>query len=250
MIPGMHPVTRFGTVLLGCATLAACGKGGEGESCNSNGPVGPQYCDPGLICNGAAGSTCERPMSRHDNEPCDVNDLCATGLWCDPVQKKCRPTLSEGDPCTTPFSCGPDLSCTRDLATLTMVCGPKVAVPDGGTTTGASVVGILTLPGDPRDAKFFVKVLGAVAEAATPVAETMGTTTRSTSVVYEVRGVPAGTYFVLGFVDVDSSGGTASTPGDFAGWYGHSGDGNPPAAPNVVVPESGSVRFDFSLVVR
>jgi hypothetical protein len=33
-------------------------------------------------------------------------------------------------------------------------------------------------------------------------------------------------------------------------WYGHDGDGNPPAAANAVVPDSGTVRFDFSLVLR
>ena len=35
-----------------------------------------------------------------------------------------------------------------------------------------------------------------------------------------------------------------------ASWYGHTGDGNPPAAANAVVPASGTVRFDFSLVTR
>ena len=65
-----------------------------------------------------------------------------------------------------------------------------------------------------------------------------------------MAGVPAGTYFILGFLDVDGSGGTASTAGDYTGWYGHSGDGNPPAAANAAVPATGTVSFDFSLVVR
>jgi hypothetical protein len=67
---------------------------------------------------------------------------------------------------------------------------------------------------------------------------------------YQIPAVPSGTYFLLGFVDNDNSGGTSSTPGDYAAWYGHTGDGNPPAAANVVVPDTGTVRFDFTLVLR
>jgi hypothetical protein len=83
-----------------------------------------------------------------------------------------------------------------------------------------------------------------------PVGEASGQTSGSTSLPYSISGVPAGSYFILAFVDVDSSGGQSSTPGDHAGWYGHTGDGNPPSSPNAVVPASGTVRFDFSLVVR
>jgi len=32
--------------------------------------------------------------------------------------------------------------------------------------------------------------------------------------------------------------------------YGRNGDGNSPAAANVVVPATGTVRFDFNLVQR
>ena len=62
--------------------------------------------------------------------------------------------------------------------------------------------------------------------------------------------VPAGTYFLLGFVDVNGLGGTSSTPGDYAGWYGEDASGNPPAKANVVVPAGGTVTYRFSLVVR
>jgi len=67
---------------------------------------------------------------------------------------------------------------------------------------------------------------------------------------YSIPRVAAGTYFVLGVVDVEESGGDSSTLGDYAGWCGHNGDGNPPAAANAVVPSSGTVRFAFSLVLR
>jgi hypothetical protein len=82
------------------------------------------------------------------------------------------------------------------------------------------------------------------------VSQSTGTTTGGSSISYAITGVPAGRYFLLAFVDVDGSGGDSSTPGDYAGWYGHGGDDNPPASPNVEVPASGTVRFDFSLVVR
>jgi hypothetical protein len=82
------------------------------------------------------------------------------------------------------------------------------------------------------------------------VAQASGQTSGSASLEYELDGAPAGTYLLLGYVDVDGTGTTGSTPGDFAGWYGHTGDGNPPAAPNVVVPASGTVNFDWSLVTR
>jgi hypothetical protein len=130
-------------------------------------------------------------------------------------------------------------------------CGGSSAPNDAATGAGATVAGSLTLPaaapGKPYAAMIFTTA--GVAGGA-PVAQTMGTTGSGTTVDYSIANVPAGTYFLLGFVDVDGSGGTSSTPGDFAGWYGHTGDGNPPAAANAVVPASGTVRFDFSLVVR
>jgi hypothetical protein len=113
------------------------------------------------------------------------------------------------------------------------------------------VSGTLTLPGTASGKPYSVKLFTMDGRAnLTATAETSGTTTGNTSLPYAIATVPAGTYFILGFVDVDSSGGTASTPGDYAGWYGHTGDGNPPAAANAVVPASGSVTFDFSLVLR
>jgi uncharacterized protein (DUF2141 family) len=117
--------------------------------------------------------------------------------------------------------------------------------------SGANVAGTLTLPTAAARKPYAVMIFTAAgAPGATPVAQTMGTTGTGTNVPYAIANVPAGTYFVLGFVDVDGSGGTSSTPGDFAGWYGHNGDGNPPPAANAVVPASGSARFDFSLVLR
>src|SRR4029079_9534049 len=118
-------MTRFSALLLACAALAACSstsKGGEGQGCESGGGLlSPLHCDDGLLCNGAAGNICERPMSRTENGPCSANELCATGLWCDTVLQKCRPWLAAGDPCANPLSCGPDLACVDDAATRMMI---------------------------------------------------------------------------------------------------------------------------------
>jgi ABC-type phosphate transport system substrate-binding protein len=133
-------------------------------------------------------------------------------------------------------------------ATLS-ACGKTTETTDAAT--GASVTGTLTLAAPvTAGASWFVRLATSPAGVTTPVAEATGTTTASASIDYQIAGVPAGTYFVLGFVDVDASGGTASTPGDYAGWYGHNGDGNPPAAANAAVPATGTVSFDFSLVLR
>ena len=137
---------------------------------------------------------------------------------------------------------------TFALAFASFACSSSGA---GGGAGEAMVTGTLTLPSPAAGKPWTVKLFTEVGNpAATPVAETAGTTGATTQQDYGIADVPAGTYFLLGFVDVDGSGGTASTPGDFAGWYGHSGDGNPPAAANAVVPGSGTVRFDVMLVAR
>jgi hypothetical protein len=127
-------------------------------------------------------------------------------------------------------------------------CGKSTEATDAAA--GASVIGTLTLAAPSPGASWFVRLATSPAGVTTPVAETTGTAAGTASIDYQIQNVPAGTYFMLGFVDVDGSGGTASTPGDNAGWYGHNGDGNPPGTANVLVPAAGSVRFDFSLVLR
>jgi hypothetical protein len=51
-------------------------------------------------------------------------------------------------------------------------------------------------------------------------------------------------------VDINGTGSTSSTPGDYAGWFGEGVNGDPPAAPNATVPGSGTMTFDFNLVLR
>lgn len=113
------------------------------------------------------------------------------------------------------------------------------------------MAGTLTLPGTATGKHYEVRIVTSTGAATlAPVAMTSGTTTGSTTLAYSIPNVPAGTYFILAFVDVNGTGGTSSTPGDYAGWYGHDASGNPPAQPNAVVPGSGTVTFDFSLVLR
>jgi hypothetical protein len=121
-------------VLAAAAALLACeGKGGEGEPCKSDSILGPSYCDGDLICNDAVQpATCERAMSRSEGQRCNADQLCASGLWCDQLVKQCRPFLKEGDPCSNPFSCGPERTCQKDLATMTITCQPPRSSSDGG----------------------------------------------------------------------------------------------------------------------
>jgi len=129
-------------------------------------------------------------------------------------------------------------------------CGKSAQTADGGATTGASVIGRLYLPGTVPGVSYFVRLATSVSTVTTPVVETKGTTPNINFIDYELHNVPAGSYFMLTFVDVDGSGGTASTPGDFAGWCNVDTNGNPPAAANVFVPDTGTVRYDCSLVIR
>jgi hypothetical protein len=140
------------------------------------------------------------------------------------------------------------------LALLSGACSSQSALNgDAGSdvTTGATVVGTLTLPGTASGKHYEVHIGTAPGSAAlTPVAMTSGMTTGSMSLAYSIPNVPAGTYFILGYVDVNGLGGTSSTPGDYAGWYGEDANGNPPALANATVPSSGTATFDFSLVLR
>lgn len=94
--------------------------------------------------------------------------------------------------------------------------------------TAATVAGTLTLPGTAA-APYFVRLQTATGAGGTTAAETTGTTDGSMTLAYAIADVPAGTYFMLAGVDVDNSGGNSSTTGDYRGWFGHTGDGNPPA---------------------
>jgi hypothetical protein len=155
----------------------------------------------------------------------------------------------------------------RDLALIILVTGvlstacssQTGSTADSGSTgdavietaASATVMGTLTLPGTATGKHYEVRIVTAPGAATlTPVAMTSGTTTGSTTLAYSIANVPAGTYYVLAFVDVNGTGGTSSTPGDYAGWFGEDANGNPPAAPNAVVPASGTATFNFSLVLR
>jgi hypothetical protein len=120
----------------------------------------------------------------------------------------------------------------------------------GDVALRGTINGTITLPAASTGKPFGVRLYTqAGVPGAVPVAQTSGTTSGAT-LNYAIANAPEGTYFLLGFVDVDASGGDGSTPGDFAGWYGHTGDGNPPAAANAVVTAGTTTRYDFSLVQR
>jgi|GEM_PF-5066417 len=119
------------------------------------------------------------------------------------------------------------------ILVLSTACGES-----NQDAAGATVKGTLTLPGMASGKRFFVRIVSGL--TGPTIGEQTGTTNGTSTLSYSIGGVVAGTYFLLGVVDVDSSGGTSSTTGDYRGWYGHTGDGNPPATANVVVPSSGT----------
>jgi hypothetical protein len=140
------------------------------------------------------------------------------------------------------------------FALLSGACSSQAASSSdagGDVMAGATVIGTLTLPGTASGKHYEVRIVTAPGSATlAPVATASGTTTGSMSLTYSIANIPAGTYFILGFVDVNGVGGTSSTPGDYAGWYGEDVSGNPPAQANAPVPASGTVTFNFNLVLR
>ena len=150
-------------------------------------------------------------------------------------------------------SAGPTAGCGGGSAGPTAGCG-------GGSgsdaATIAEVKGTLTFPSIETGKFYWVEVTGGNVPSigacnGACVAHASGRTTNSTSLTYSIANVPAGTYFLVGFVDVDGSGSTGTAPaetsGDWRGWYGLANDFNPPTEPNAAVPQSSTAVFDFGL---
>src|SRR5438093_8686533 len=103
----------------------------------------------------------------------------------------------------------------RALMLLVGTAGFVVAGCGGGSTAkndaagaGATVAGTLTLPAAAPGKPYAVRIFTVAGAPGTPVGEVTGSTPAGTTLPYVIASVPAGTYFVLGFVDVDASGGT------------------------------------------
>lgn len=159
----------------------------------------------------------------------------------------CLPTTNAG-------SSSAEASATPAVADAGTTSEPEIDSPPApdSAATGASVFGTLTLPAS-APGKPFVAILALEAENVITdrTATVMQSAPAGTTIDYRFDGVPAGTYYLLTYVDVDESGGDSSTPGDFVGWYDPTNTGNPPASgPNVVVPESGSVEYSFNMIER
>jgi hypothetical protein len=110
-------------------------------------------------------------------------------------------------------------------------------------------MGTLTFPSTAQG-KGMVEIYSVLPPDGAVVASNGIDSTGGTSLDYQIASVPAGTYFIRAFLSLSRSESNSSMPGDYAAWFGDNGDGNPPAAANAVVPDVGTVRFDFSLVSR
>jgi hypothetical protein len=125
------------------------------------------------------------------------------------------------------------------------------ASPDGGggDVTGSSLIGRIYPPGLEQGVPWFVRIATDPSTVANPVAQQTGKTA-GTMIDYEVHGIPDGSFYVLILIDVDGSGGSAPTLGDYYSWCNPTDDGNPPAAPNVFAYNNGTTRNDCHLIVR
>jgi hypothetical protein len=196
----------------------------------------------------------------HCTVSCEPSNGCELGVAARCALAASEVKCSEGEVTRAPRVCLPpnDDDSSEPPASATQDSGDAQNPSESNDTqpstsdVGASVFGTLTLPAT-APGKPFVAILALEAPSVVtePTATIMQSVPAGTTLDYRFENVPPGTYFLLTYVDVDESGGEGSTPGDFVGWYSPTDTGNPPASgPNVVVPESGSVEYSFSLIER
>ncbi|MDZ7295187.1 MAG: hypothetical protein ONB14_07215 [candidate division KSB1 bacterium] len=131
---------------------------------------------------------------------------------------------------------------------LTLVaCGKNSTEPQAEKDVGVNVTGTLTLPAE-APGKWYAVAVDSDTSSANGFAKVItGTCGTGLRVTYEMKDVPAGTYYVYAVVWVVSTPLSAPTSGDYVGFYGT--QGTIPSAPNASVPSSGRVTFDITLVV-
>lgn len=127
-------------------------------------------------------------------------------------------------------------------------CGKNSTSPTTGKEVSPNVVGTLLLPAEATGKWYAVAVDSDTSSANGFVKVVTGTCGAGVRVPYEMKDVPAGTYYVYAVVWVVGT--PLSTPktGDYVGFYGT--QGSIPPAPNATVPSSGKVTFDITLMVR
>jgi hypothetical protein len=117
-------------------------------------------------------------------------------------------------------------------------------------STGATIVGTITLPGDATGKKYYV-IVGPNLTGGS-VSATTGTVTGS-SIPYSLPNVPAGTYYLYSNVDMTGHWGSASggntASGDYICVYGATSIFTYPSAPNFSVPSTGTVTGNWSAFV-
>jgi hypothetical protein len=126
-------------------------------------------------------------------------------------------------------------------------CGKNSTSPKEEQQSSPNVVGTLSLPAEANGKSFAVVVDSDTSNANGFVKVATGTCGPGTKVSYEMKDVPAGTFFVYAVVWVVSTPLTPPKSGDYVGFYGT--QGTIPAAPNATVPATGQMTFDITLVV-
>ena len=112
--------------------------------------------------------------------------------------------------------------------------------------TQAVVSGTLTLPA-PANGKTYAVIIDNDADPENSFnGVASGTCGASTSIAYSLGKVAAGEYFLYAVVWVVGNFPNAPQPGDYGGFFG--ADSTIPDAANAVVPASGNVTFDITLI--
>ena len=110
----------------------------------------------------------------------------------------------------------------------------------------ARITGTLTLPEEAIAKEYFVLIDDNTDHDDDQYHYTTGICGSGTKVTYSLGRVPAGTYFMVAGVRIESDSDSEPEVGDYLGYYGGSGI-MPPEEANVIVPSSGSVTFDIPL---
>ena len=140
-----------------------------------------------------------------------------------------------------------DTGIPRILFALLVLMALVTSCSDDPTspTNKATVKGILTLPESAAGHEYAV-VIDNDLDGDEQVKYTVGECSAGTEVSYSISGVAKGTYYVYALVRLVSDSDSEPEEGDLYGVYGGSLS-DPPSAPNVSVPSSGTVTVNVTM---
>ena len=133
------------------------------------------------------------------------------------------------------------------LPALLVSCSDDSTDPTGGDDSLATITGKLLLP-EPAPDQPYAVLLDDDLDGEHYITACEGDCCGGTEVSYSIPDVEEGLYYVYAIVRLVSDPGTPPEDGDLYGLYGGSLS-DPPTAPNVSVPASGTVNVDLTMDV-